>query len=133
LVDTSMTDGQRSLLLGCFGAEAFEETTPHGVSYHARGTFGPWCVAQNPQQNHLYLCAEFGTYSALRIVAGLRAENQAYHWGQPGSAATVQARQRLRELFCPADAGWRTHALQQGLLLVERARRGLQTADAAAK
>jgi hypothetical protein len=126
LVDTPMTDAQRSWLLRCFGAEAFEESTPHGVAYRARGTFGPWCMEQNPQRNHLYLCAEFGTYSALRIIAGLRAENQAHHWSQPGSAATERARLRLRELFCPADIAWRNHALQQGLLLVERVLGGLQ-------
>jgi hypothetical protein len=125
LVDEPLSAAHRSWLADCFEAGAFEVCDSRGVAYHARGTFGPWCVAQTPGRDYLYLCAEFGTYSAMRIVAGLRAENQAHHWDRPDSAATVRTRQRLRELFCSGDAEWRAQALQQGLLLVERARRGV--------
>ena len=31
--------------------------------------------------SYFYLCAEFGTYPPVRMLAGLRAENQAQFWG----------------------------------------------------
>ena len=49
--------------------------------------------------DYLFACAEFGTYGPLRILAGLRAENQAHHWAPPTAASTVWAKQRLKELF----------------------------------
>jgi hypothetical protein len=59
------------------------------------------------------------------MLAGMRAENQAHHWGDPGSASTAQARQRLRALFCPDAADWRARVVADSVALVNRAARGL--------
>jgi hypothetical protein len=59
------------------------------------------------------------------MLGGLRAENQAHHWGRPGDPNTERARANLRELFCPSAPEWRSLALGQGQDLVERAAAGL--------
>ncbi len=71
------------------------------------------------------LCAEFGTYGPVQVLAGLRAENQAYHWGNSAAASTVKAKARLKELFCPANDVWRSQVIQRSLDLIARAERGL--------
>jgi hypothetical protein len=59
------------------------------------------------------------------MLAGLRAENQAHHWAAPTDAAAIRARQRLKELFCPAAAAWRSRVVDHGTDLVRRALEGL--------
>jgi len=91
------------------------------VAFPTRGGLGSWCGSVFEGREYDYLCAEFGTYSGLKVLASLRAENQAYHWGRPGDPATARARRRLVESFAPADLGWRARAVASGLELVRRA------------
>ena len=70
--------------------------------------------------DYLFAYAEFGTYPPIQMLAGLRAENQAHHWGTPDSPETRRAKERLEELFCPADEGWRSQVLERSLAIVER-------------
>ena len=60
------------------------------------------------------------------MLAGLRAENLAHHWGDRSARTTVHAKERLKELFCPADSGWRSRVLEHGVHLAHRALRGLE-------
>ena len=104
-----------------FGADSFEKCDSRGIAYETRGDFGRWCVAHEPQRDYLFVTAEFGTYSPIRVVAGLRAENQAHHWGKPGDRSAVRAKERLKELFCPASKKWRIRVLEKSCRLVRRA------------
>ena len=76
----------------------------------------------------VFTVAEFGTYGHAAMFGALRAENQAHHWGRPGAAINDRARARLREVFCPASAEWRTRVLTAGTGLIERAAAGLAEA-----
>jgi hypothetical protein len=125
LIDYPLTAGGRDRLRRWFGPESFDEHDPQKVPYRARGTFGQWCAAQGFAREYVFALLEFGTYSNLSVLAGLRAENQAHHWGSPEDPKTVRTKARLRELFCPASAGWRSRALASGLKVIERARNGL--------
>ena len=125
LVDYPLDAGQHAQLNRWFGAEVIEEVSEHGDGYRARGSFGPWCVAQQCAPDYLFAFAEFGTYGPLAVLAGLRRENQAHHWGRPDQPGTIQAKVRLRELFCPASPTWRSRGLANGLVLVDRAIAGL--------
>jgi hypothetical protein len=121
LIDTPLSDTHRQQLTRWFGANAFEcNHTPH-VAYHTRGSFGQWCTARYRDRDYLYTAAEFGTYNPLRVLAGLRAENQAHHWGAPKSTGTEQAKKRLMELFCPQATDWRTSAVERGMQLAQHA------------
>jgi len=128
LIDYELTERQRSQLTDWFGAESFEACDSSNVAYDARGGFGRWCVSRKLAPDYLFACAEFGTYGPVPILAGLRAENQAHHWGTPASPSTVRAKERLKELFCPSSSAWRSQVIQKSLDLVSRAERGLNSA-----
>jgi hypothetical protein len=126
LVDYPLSRHQRSRVIRWFGQTSFEENIIAGasrggrkVAYETRGSIGRWLIAQYRKREYLALGAEFGTYGPLRVLAGLRAENQAHHWSAPDDVATRRAKKRLRELFCPSNASWRSDALKHGLALIE--------------
>jgi hypothetical protein len=121
LIDFPLTDLQRTRLVERFGPDSFELCHPTLTSYHVRGGFDRWCVAQIPGCDYLHLCAEFGTYGPIQVLGGLRAENQAHHWGNPTDRATARAKERLKELFCPASLHWRSRCYETGVGLVEKA------------
>ena len=56
----------------------------------------PGASRPSPTGRYDFLCAEFGTYTGTRVLAALRAENQAHHWGRPGDPSTLRAKRRLR-------------------------------------
>ena len=125
LIDYPLGERQRARLTDWFGADAFEACDAGNVAYDVRGGFGRWCVSHRLVPDYLFAGAEFGTYGPLQILAGLRAENQAHHWGTPAAESSVQAKQRLKELFCPSAEEWRLQALERSFDLVTRAVRGL--------
>ena len=81
LIDYPLSASQHQRLSRWFGPDAFECAHAPGVAYRTRGSFGQWCVAQSRTRDYLYATGEFGTCNPLRVLAGLRAENQAHHWG----------------------------------------------------
>jgi hypothetical protein len=128
LIEYALDAEQRQRLLEWFGTDSFEACDASTVAYHTRGGLGQWCVSRKLAAKYLYACAEFGTYGPVRVLGGLRAENQAHHWGSPSSPSTQRAKQDLKELFCPASPAWRERVLEQGLAFVKQAARGLTTA-----
>jgi Protein of unknown function (DUF2817) len=103
-----------------FGDERIVRPESSNSGYRIRGGFGRWLSTQFSARNYRLLYAEFGTYHPLRVLLGLRAENQAHHWGGAEAPSTARAKRRLRELFCPASIGWRDRSLQQALGLIDR-------------
>jgi hypothetical protein len=90
------------------------------IAYHVRGDLAAWCRATFPDRSYDLLCAEFGTYPPLRVLAALRAENQAHFWGQPDHPSTRWAKQQLLEAFVPASPAWRARTVAQALEIVRR-------------
>lgn len=88
-------------------------------AYTAAGSLGQWCVARAVARRYLFAFAEFGTVSGPRILAALRAENQAHHWATPGDPAMAASKARLRALFCPVDAPWRIRAVRGALKMLD--------------
>jgi hypothetical protein len=125
LIDYQLTKNQETQLSTWFGANSYEKCDATDIAYESSGGFGTWCASNNLAANYLYACAEFGTYSGLKVLAGLRTENQAHHWGNPDDTSTLRAKQRLKELFCPASMKWRTAVLDRGKELVDQAILGL--------
>lgn len=126
LLDYEPTAEQRTRLSNWFGADSFEVGNAHRLSYEARGGLGRWCVGRRPDVNYLFATAEFGTYGSLQVFRGLRAENQAHHWGDPKSRSTRWAKQLLKEAFGPASPAWREQVLARSFDLVEQAERGMR-------
>ncbi len=128
LLDSPLTTDQRKRAEDWFGADALEASRMDGVAYESHGGFGPWCMAQLPHCDYLFLCAEFGTYGNVPVVGGLRAENRAHHWGNgPADPRTIKAKARLKELFCPESPEWRAKVLADGVNLIRRAADGLRS------
>jgi hypothetical protein len=126
LLESPPMDGWCDRLDRWFGPGTYEEDNPNGVAYLPRGSFGPWCIAQQLADEYVYMTAEFGTYSGVTMMSGVRAENQAHHWGRPDGPNERRARTQLKEVFCPADPAWRERVLFQGVELVRRAAAGLR-------
>jgi hypothetical protein len=129
LLDYRPAATQEERLARWFGAGAYEVNDPEKVAFQPRGSFGQWCVAQRCAPVYVFAFAEFGTYGNISVIAGLRAENQAHHWGLPGAPSTARAKARLRELFCLASGTWRSRVLAKGIDLVDRAFGGLLEED----
>jgi Protein of unknown function (DUF2817) len=125
LIDHPLTEDQHRRMSAWFGPHSFEELHSHGLAYSVRGGLGRWCVMRNRQRDYLYAAAEFGTCKPTTVLAGLRAENQAHHWGRPEDASTERAKQRLVELFCPQSEAWRARVLERSRQLVAQAIEGL--------
>ena len=125
LIDSPLSKRQRSWLTEWFGPDSFESSDSRSIAYDIRGGLGRWCVSGNFAPDYLFACAEYGTYGPIQVLAGLRAENQAHHWGTAAAASTVRAKHRLMELFCPSAQAWRLQVLDHGLNLAARAVRGL--------
>ncbi len=125
LIDYPLSPRQENCLTKWFGADSFEPLDVHGIAHKPQGGFGRWCVSSGLAPDYLFACAEFGTYRPVQVLAGLRAENQAHHWGTPSASSTVRAKERLKELFCPASDDWRSKVLHRSLELVGQAHQGL--------
>lgn len=125
LVDYRPSAAQKERLTRWFGAGGYEENDARKIAYQTRGSFGQWCVAQGYGPAYVFAFAEIGTYGNLSAIAGLRAENQSHHWGLPDAPRTARAKERLRELFCPASGVWRSRVLATCMDLVDRAVSGL--------
>jgi len=83
--------------------------------YTTRGDWGRWSLEERLADDYRYACFEFGTYRPLKVLAGLRAENAAFHHAETTSPAARRSRRRLEELFVPASLDWRRRVLGQGL------------------
>jgi hypothetical protein len=120
LADAPLDPGRVERLLPHFGPGRMADLAASSDAYVPRGSIGLWWAAQPGTEQYQYFCAEFGTYGAITVFAGLRAENQATHWCRPDDPAVARTRQRLLELFCPRSAGWRRRSLEQGVDLIHR-------------
>lgn len=105
-----------------FPGSRVESNDPKGTAYETRGDLGVWCGRRLEGRDYAYLCAEFGTYPALHVLAALRAENQAHHWLPPGHRARDGVKLDLMEAFVPADSRWRNRTVADALALLDQAR-----------
>lgn len=124
LIDYQLSARDCSRLTDWFGAGSFEASDSSSIAYEPKGGLGRWCTSRKAMPDYLYACAEFGTYGPIQVLAGLRAENQAHHWGAPAASSTARAKQRLKELFCPSSEAWRSEVLDKSHRLVAQAVQG---------
>jgi hypothetical protein len=112
--------------------QLLDDAPAAGASYTARGGFGSWCVSRGLAKTYSFAYAEIGTFSSLRVLAGLRVENQAHHYGQSSDPATIRAKDRLKQLFCPDDEEWQSRAVDAALGFVDAAVQDLLAAASGA-
>lgn len=92
----------------------------NNTRYEVRGGFGPWLQSLLPQCEYHYATAEFGTYSAARVIRTLAEENR---WTRMEPTLSPQhwSRLRLAEAFAPRSLHWRAITHRTGMQLVARA------------
>ena len=95
--------------------------TNNTKAYQANGAMGNWLTQCFGDRPYRFLTAEFGTYSALKMLASLRAENQAFHHSPFDSEVRARERLRLERCFCPPSPRWRCAVVEKGLTLIQQA------------
>ena len=90
-----------------------------GVAFEVRGAQHCMYYQLFTDAQVYFVSQEFGTYSSLRALEALRAENRWHHYG----AGTVDhpTKTKLREMFNPDDAGWRRLVLDRGQEVINQA------------
>ncbi|MCA9110161.1 MAG: DUF2817 domain-containing protein [Planctomycetaceae bacterium] len=110
-----------------FGHDSVEATdAAAGIAYRASGPLGEWLQHHFSSRNYRFVTAEFGTYEPIRVLAAIRAENRAHHYGTETSQAYQNAKQELTECFCPADPSWRQQVVTSGLDILQQGISGLR-------
>ncbi|MFN0304663.1 MAG: DUF2817 domain-containing protein [Burkholderiales bacterium] len=127
LADERISSAWSGRLGAIVDARRIDPPASNNTDYRIRGGLGRWVGKRVADRDYLLLYAEFGTYGPIRILLGLRAENQAHHWGGPNTALLGRVKGRLRELFCPASMRWRLQSLSQGVDLIKSSIRVLST------
>jgi hypothetical protein len=103
------------------GAPFVQGYEPSGVLYEIQGGLGRWLEERFAATQYDCLLAEFGTYSALRVLQGLRAENYVHLHARNDARLYERTKRELVELFCPASPIWRARVLEQGVRVVAQA------------
>jgi hypothetical protein len=103
-----------------FGA-AVESVDTGPTAYRSRGGIDEWVESLFADRACYSVCAEFGTYGPLTVLAALRAENRAHHWCPDDSSTLRATKRRLCETFAPASRVWRRSVVAQGVELIRRA------------
>ena len=109
LLDHDLKENEANTMTSLFGNQI--SLPQEGVGYQARGGFNHWIRHHIPHA--CSFCFEVGTYSPLKILSALRAENAAYHWGDRDSPKFKEVKRRLKEMFCPQSPTWRQAVLKQ--------------------
>jgi hypothetical protein len=98
--------------------DRLELLNPGGIAYCPKGAHHEMYYRSFPDAEVCFASQEFGTYNSWRVLAALRAENRAHHYGaRPG------VREELVEVFNPSSEEWRRAVLTRGKEVIEQALR----------
>jgi hypothetical protein len=100
---------------------AVESTAGGPTAYPTRGGLDEWCEHRFADRGYVCFCAEFGTYGPVTVLEAVRAENQAHHWSPVDATVRRAVKQRLVEVFAPADPAWRHQVVADAVEMVRRA------------
>ncbi len=125
LMDTAISEFHLQKLQQYLGSQSIVSDQKN-QAYTPRGSIGKWCQQLLFGRFYTYFCAEFGTYPALKVLSGLRQENQAHHWSDAKDAAvSPESKQYFQELFCPRSPVWRQQVIQDSQRIVEQSIRAV--------
>ncbi len=103
-----------------FKQTVVKKAVASGNSYEVRGGFGPWLQSRFPNCRYHFAVAEFGTYSARRVIQALAEE---LRWNGKIGVENPEhwSRCRLADTFVPRNPKWRAKTLTTSLLLIQQA------------
>ncbi|MDB2687455.1 M14 family metallopeptidase [Mariniblastus sp.] len=114
-----------------FGSGSIESI--NDSAYQATGGMGQWLQHHFADRDYRFVTAEFGTYGPIRVLAAIRAENRAHHFGSEQSKIYQDAKRELMECFCPEDKSWRQQVVVAGLDILRRGGSGLSAVPSSAE
>ncbi len=91
------------------------------VPYQVQGSMGSWLAHQLVPKNYIYFNAEFGTYSGIKVLAKLQAENRVHFYNRFDSHRYNRVKAQLLEAFCPKSHSWKQNVLIKGITLINKA------------
>ncbi len=97
------------------------------TAYEVSGGMGAWLQNKFTDRRYYFAGAEFGTYSPVRVLGALRAENRTHHYASPDSDPYKKAKAELMECFCPASEHWRKKTIGASVKIISAAIRELQS------
>jgi hypothetical protein len=86
--------------------------------YHVHGGYESVFEALEHRPRVEVLTQELGSYPALQVLHALREENRWHHYGSRSLDHPTKA--RLKEMFAPRSARWRSFVLERGVCLAPR-------------
>jgi hypothetical protein len=101
--------------------QAVESTAGGPTAYPTRGGLDEWCERRFADRGYVCFCAEFGTYGPVAVLEAVRAENQAHHWSPADAPVRRAVKNRLVEVFAPANPEWRRKVVGDAVEMVRRA------------
>ena len=121
LLLTDDAGSERARQIASHFGEEVVEAWDGKTAYAAHGVMAEALRDQLGNVPYYGMTAEFGTYSPLRVLGALRAENRAHFFDQAGTASYRRAKRQLVEVFCPSAPHWREAVVKSGLTLIEQA------------
>lgn len=110
-----------------FGDQHIEPlTAPEGTAYQVKGSMGDWLQKHFADRKYYFVGAEFGTYSAIRVLGAIRAENRLQHYGDSSHPIYNATKAELLECFCPQSKQWRNKVVDSSLDIVTAAAVGVK-------
>ena len=122
LLNVSSNSSDFCWYANAFGSDCIESLTTEGdaTAYRASGLFDEWMRNHFVSRDYRFACVEFGTYSAIRVLGAIRAENRAHHYGSEEGASYRSSKRELLECFCPQDTPWREKVVSSGLNIIRQ-------------
>ena len=102
-----------------FGVRVASLDPNRGPAFKIKGVYDSMYSRVLPAAEVFFLCQEFGTYHAVRVLRALRAENRWHHYGD--GMVDHPTKNELREKFSPDDQSWRQTVLQRGREVISQA------------
>ncbi|MBI3933817.1 MAG: DUF2817 domain-containing protein, partial [Acidobacteria bacterium] len=102
-----------------FGERVAPLSPENSPAYQTSGSIDTMLPRVFPKAKISFVCQEFGTYSAVKVLHALREENRWHHYGAgtPDHPTT----QKLKEAFSPNDVSWKRSVLARGQELFHQA------------
>ena len=121
LIEEAEGSAPHARAVSVFGDDIHPWKSEGSVAYQVRGGISPAVTQSLSQATVDSLTLEFGTYSELRVITALRAENRLHHWGDPNHPKATRIKANLREVFAPAQNDWRDQVIDSGLAIMHKA------------
>jgi hypothetical protein len=126
LVNAPELSQQFATLRQTFGQPVSPSDPKRSPAYQVRGTYDTIFRRALPEADVCFVVQEFGTYSNVRVLKALRAEN-CWHRAS-GDSLDHQCKTDLVEAFAPKSESWRDAVLQRGRTVTRQAQALLTSA-----